>query len=288
LKRNIPSWLVKKSFDISQLHEVKTLLRKKGLHTVCEEARCPNIGECFKRPTATFMIMGDTCTRNCRFCAVAHGIPKPLEEEEPVRIAEAVKELRLKHAVITSVTRDDLEDGGASHFARTVEQIRALNRNVVIEVLIPDFKGSSESLLKVCYSKPDIINHNLETIPRLYKDVRSEADYKRSLNLLKIVKKFSPEIITKSGIMVGLGEIQEEVISVLEDLRTSGCDMVTIGQYLSPTRDSFPVKEYIPLETFDYYKKVGELLGFKSIASAPFVRSSYLAEKQFLIHSIPI
>src|SRR3990172_4968920 len=202
----MPNWLVKRSFDISQLHEVKTLLRSKGLHTVCEEARCPNIGECFKKPTTTFMIMGDTCTRNCRFCAVTHGSPEPLIKEEPLRIAEAVNELKLKHVVITSVTRDDLPDGGASHFARTVEEIRKLNSNVIIEVLVPDFKGSEDSLSIVCSSEPDIINHNLETISRLYRDVRPEADYMRSLRLLKKIKELSSGIISKSGIMVGLGE----------------------------------------------------------------------------------
>lgn len=280
MKRNTPPWLVKRGFDISQLHEVKTLLRKKGLHTVCEEARCPNIGECFKKPTATFMIMGDTCTRNCRFCAVTHGTPEPLVKEEPIRIAEAVNELKLKHVVITSVTRDDLPDGGASHFARTVGEIRKLNSNVVTEVLIPDFKGSEDSLSIVCESEPDIINHNLETIPRLYRDIRPEAEYMRSLRLLKKVKKLSSGIITKSGIMVGLGETSEEVIAVLNDLRSFECDMVTIGQYLSPTKESFPVQEYIAPENFEHYRKTGEAIGFKNVASAPFVRSSYLAEEQ--------
>ncbi len=280
MKRNLPQWLVKRSFDISQLHDIKTLLRKKGLHTVCEEARCPNIGECFKKPTATFMIMGDTCTRNCRFCAVTHGSPEPLVKEEPLRIAEAVNELKLKHVVITSVTRDDLPDGGASHFARTVEEIRNLNNNVTIEVLVPDFKGSEDSLSIVCKSEPHIVNHNLETIPRLYRDVRPEADYMRSLRLLKKVKELSSGIVTKSGIMVGLGETDEEVIAVLKDLRSFGCEMVTIGQYLSPTKESFPVKEYVSPEIFEYYRKKAEAMGFKNAASAPFVRSSYLAEEQ--------
>ncbi|OGL42032.1 MAG: lipoyl synthase [Candidatus Schekmanbacteria bacterium RIFCSPHIGHO2_02_FULL_38_11] len=282
MKRNVPNWLVKRGFDISQLHDVKTLLRKKGLHTVCEEARCPNIGECFKKPTATFMIMGNTCTRSCRFCAVTRGTPEQLVKEEPLRIAEAVKEMKLKHVVVTSVTRDDLSDGGASHFARTVEEIRKLNSNVAIEVLIPDFKGSSESLSKVCKSEPDIINHNLETVPRLYRDIRPEADYLRSLDLIKKVKDLFSGALTKSGIMVGLGETKKEVVSVLEDLRNFNCDMVTIGQYLSPEKDSFPVQEYVPPDTFEYYRKTGEMMGFKNIASAPFVRSSYMAEEQML------
>ena len=259
---------------------MKTLLRDKGLHTVCEEARCPNIGECFRKPTATFMIMGNTCTRKCRFCSVAKGNPKPLKQDEPIKIAEAVKELGLKHVVITSVTRDDLEDGGASHFSKIVEEVRKINKNVVIEVLIPDFKGSQDSLSKVVFSKPDIINHNLETIARLYEEIRPGADYRRSLDLLKKAKEFHSGIITKSGLMVGLGEEPEEVIETLKDLRGSECDMVTIGQYLSPTKDSFPVEEYVQLETFEYYRKAGEEMGFKNIASAPFVRSSYMAEEQ--------
>jgi len=280
LRKRIPPWLIKKSFDISQLHGMKTLLRDKGLHTVCEEARCPNIGECFRKPTATFMIMGNTCTRKCRFCSVAKGNPKPLKQDEPIRIAEAVKELGLKHVVITSVTRDDLEDGGASHFSKIVEEVRKINKNVVIEVLIPDFKGSQDSLSKVVFSKPDIINHNLETIARLYEEIRPGADYRRSLDLLKKAKEFHSGIIAKSGLMVGLGEEPEEVIKTLKDLRGSECDMVTIGQYLSPTKDSFPVEEYVQLETFEYYRKAGEEMGFKNIASAPFVRSSYMAEEQ--------
>jgi lipoic acid synthetase len=231
------------------------------------------------------MIMGNICTRNCGFCSVNPGIPAPLDEGEPERIAKAVGELRLKHCVITSVTRDDLADGGAFHFASCIRAIREKAAETIIEVLIPDFMGSIKAISDVCDASPDILNHNLETVPRLYEQVRPKADYERSLSLLSFVKKAYSHIITKSGLMLGLGEKEEEVIGVLKNLKHAGCDMVTIGQYLSPKASSLPVIEFIHPDKFAYYKKIGEELGFKAIASAPFVRSSYMAEENFKFSS---
>lgn len=278
MEKRFPPWLVKRAFHGEDVHRMKILLRKKGLHTVCEAAHCPNIWECFSKPTATFMIMGDICTRECGFCGVRKGVPDPLDKNEPERIAELVEELNLKHTVITSVTRDDLYDGGAEHFVKTVESIRGKIPEVTIEVLTPDFKGFIESSKKVVDSKPDIFNHNLETIPRLYPVVRPEANYQRSLDLLNNIKEMERDIITKSGLMLGLGETYEEVIEVMEDLRQVNCDIVTLGQYLMPSKKSLPVKEYILPEAFDRYKEEIENMGFLHVFSAPFVRSSFNAE----------
>jgi len=273
----LPQWLIKKNRDNNKLHAVKSILREKGLNTVCESARCPNMAECFSKPTATFMILGNVCTRGCGFCSVEKGYPMPPVDDEPLKIAEASLEMGLRHVVITSVNRDDLPDKGARQFARTIDEVRRLNKGITVEVLTPDFSGSVESIRGVAEKKPEIYNHNIETVPRLYKKVRPQADYNRSLNLFNIVKKSYPDIIAKSGIMVGLGEEKDEVIGVMKELRNVGCDVLTIGQYLMPTKKNLPVVEYIKLDVFDYYKMEGEKMGFKQVESGPFVRSSYNA-----------
>jgi len=275
----LPEWLKKRAPQQELLQEMQKLLRSLSLHTVCEEARCPNIGECFTRKTATFMILGDRCTRNCRFCAVKKGNPLPLDPQEPENVAKAVNKLRLKYVVITSVTRDDLDDGGANQFAKTIKEIRKLNKGVKIEVLIPDFKGSLSSLKKVIEAKPFVLNHNLETIPRLYSEVRPLANYERSLKLLEQAKELNSSIYTKSGLMVGLGETFGEVIEVMKDLRRVKCDILTIGQYLRPSIKHLPVKEYVRPEKFEEYEKIGKSQGFLSVISGPFVRSSYRAKE---------
>jgi len=277
---SLPRWIRKRAPKQKALQEMKGLLRSCSLHTVCEEARCPNIGECFEKGTATFLILGDRCTRNCRFCVVKKGNPLPLDFQEPKNVAQAVKRLGLRYVVITSVTRDDLSDGGAEQFARTIKEIRGVNDNGIrVEVLIPDFKGSLFSLKKVIEAKPDVLNHNLETVYRLYPQVRPQADYKSSLRLLKQSKELNPSVYTKSGLMVGLGESFKEVIEAMEDLREVGCDILTIGQYLRPSPQHLAVREFVTPEKFKEYEKIGQSLGFSYIASSPFVRSSYQAEK---------
>jgi len=251
-----------------------------GLHTVCQSAKCPNIGECFKRGTATFMIMGDICTRNCGFCGVKHGEPRPLDVDEPVRVAEAVRKLGLSFAVVTSVTRDDLPDGGASHYAATVHAIRELNPGCRIEVLIPDFQNNADAIACVVESKPDVINHNVETVPRLYPVVRPQANYRRSLDVLRRVKEMRPDAITKSGLMVGLGETTGEIEQVFHDLRDVGCDMLTVGQYLRPSKENIRVERYVHPDEFEELRKLALGMGFKNVASGPFVRSSYFADEQ--------
>lgn len=277
-----PEWLKIKYRDSEKKKVVEDILKHFSLNTVCKEANCPNIIECYGKKTATFMILGKICTRNCSFCNIKKGDPSDIDLMEPENIAKAVCELNLHHVVITSVTRDDLADGGAGHFANVIKEIKNLDRNIVIEVLIPDFKGNVNSLLKVIDAKPQIINHNIETVPRLYQTVRPVANYARSLDLLKNVKSIDNSIWSKSGIMLGLGEYEEEVIEVLKDLRNIECDLLTIGQYLSPTRAHHPVIEYIHPDVFEKYKKIGLDLGFKYVASAPFVRSSYNAGSDFL------
>jgi lipoic acid synthetase len=276
-----PPWLKKRIPPYQDLLKVKTLLEESGLHTVCEEAHCPNLGECFSQGTATFLILGEICTRNCGFCAVQHGFPAPPAENEPKRIAGAVVEMGIRYAVITSVTRDDLPDGGASFFARTIEAIREQDQEIKIEVLVPDFRGDLSSLERVLRASPDVLNHNIETITRLYSEVRPQADYRRSLHLLKESKRSYPRIHTKSGFMLGLGETQEEVLELMEDLRGVECDFLTIGQYLQPRSDRLPVKRYIPPEEFEEYQKIGMKMGFKAVASGPFVRSSFHASQLF-------
>jgi len=256
------------------------MLSKYGLHTVCESARCPNRGECFEKGSAVFLIMGDECTRNCKFCAIpttAH--PLPLDPDEPRRVAEMSRKLGLKHVIITSVTRDDLEDGGAAHFQKTIKEIRALRgEDVFIEVLTPDFRGKESAIDLVAKEKPTIFNHNLETIKRLYSTIRPQADYERSLALLERVKTQAPKIITKTGIMVGLGESRDEVLQVMKDARNVGVDMMTIGQYLQATLKNYPVQEYIHPKIFEDYKEEGMKMGFLYIESAPLVRSSYYSK----------
>ena len=276
-----PEWLRRRFSFKSSVTEVNDLLLDLNLRTVCQEAHCPNQSECFGNHTATFMILGDHCTRNCTFCAIAHGAFEPPDPEEPKRVAEAVSRLDLKYVVLTSVTRDDLADGGASHFAATIKTIRSVGSDILLEVLVPDFQGSAQSLATVVAAQPAVINHNLETVPRLYPAVRPQADYQRSLRLLKEVKRLYPEATTKSGLMVGLGERQEEVSSLLRDLRKAYCDLVTIGQYLRPSRDHHPVVDYIHPELFQANQKEAEELGFSGVASGPYVRSSYKAEKLY-------
>lgn len=279
----LPPWIKQKAPDMGQLENVKNMLDTLKLPTVCESARCPNICDCFSRGLATVMIMGETCTRNCRFCAVGKGIPIQLDSDEPLRVAELVRFLNLKHIVITSVTRDDLIDGGAGHFAQTVESIRSLSPTTTIEILVPDFQGNLKSLAMLVAAKPNIISHNLETVPRLYTRVRPQADYSRSLQLLNEIKKEESSIITKSGIMVGLGENKEEIYKLMDELLSVGCDIMTIGQYLRPSADQLAVEEFIKPEIFELYARVGEQKGFKVIYSAPLVRSSYNADQLLLV-----
>ncbi|MBA7699839.1 Lipoyl synthase [subsurface metagenome] len=249
------------------------------LHTVCESAHCPNQGECFARRVATFMILGDVCTRNCTFCAVEHGQPAPPDANEPEHIVEAIKKLGLRHVVITSVTRDDLPDGGAYQFAKVIQAIRSYDPGITAEVLIPDFQGSLSALEVVVASHPAIINHNVETVPRLYSQVRPQADYERSIELLKHVKSTERELLTKSGLMLGLGEKYEEVIQVMKDLRKVDCDFLTIGQYLRPSINHHEVVRFVPPVEFEEYKNTGVAMGFRDIASAPYVRSSFQADR---------
>lgn len=276
-----PEWLKVKIGGNSNSGNVNGILNKYKLNTVCGEAGCPNMGECFSRGTATFMILGKNCTRNCRFCKVTTGKPEPIDDMEPKHVAEAIKEMTLKHTVITSVTRDDLSDGGAGHFVNTILEIRKLTPEVTIEVLIPDFKGNYDALKKVVESKPDIINHNVETVPELYSDVRPQAILSRSLEVLKRVKDMDNSIFTKSGFMVGLGETEEQVFKLLDDLRGVDCDIVTIGQYLQPSKQHYDLVEYVNPEQFKKYEDYANSIGFKYVASGPLVRSSYHAEDEF-------
>ncbi len=263
-----------------EVRKIRLGLRRLHLHTVCEEAHCPNLGECFSKKTATFMILGKICTRNCRFCAVQKGSPLPPDENEPANVAKMAKQLALKHIVITSPTRDDLADAGAEHFAQTIFQIRKTIPKATVEVLTPDFQGNLEALEKVLSAQPEVFNHNLETVPRLYKLVRPKADYARSLNLLKFAHKNFPHIITKSGIMVGLGETKEEIISLMQDLKEAGCKVLTIGQYLAPSRKHLPVAKYYQPEEYKEFEEVGAGFGLVVFAG-PLVRSSYLAGEVF-------
>jgi lipoyl synthase len=276
-----PDWLKIRLSTSPAYEEVKGLIRAQGLHTVCQEAQCPNTAHCFERRTATFLLLGDTCTRGCRFCAVKTGRPLLPDPEEPERVAEAAKILGLKHVVLTSVTRDDLPDGGAGRFAETVRQIRLKVKTTSIEVLIPDFKGSREALRVVVDSKPEVINHNVETVPRLYPKVRPQARYERSLEVLRWVKEESATIASKSGLMVGLGESPEEVLEVMDDLRKAHCDILTIGQYLAPSPSHHPVVEYVHPEQFAFYKKEALVRDFSAVASGPLVRSSFHAGESF-------
>ena len=278
-----PEWLKIKFQDPKHINKVERLLKGLSLHTVCEEATCPNRMECFNKGTATFMILGSICTRNCRFCDVVKGKPGAVDPMEPENLAKATKELKLRHVVITSVTRDDLEDGGADQFVKCIEKVREYNKGTSIEVLIPDLRGNIEALAKIVAAAPEIINHNVETVPRLYKDVRPMADYQQSLEVLANVKKLNPKIFTKSGIMVGLGEKEEEVVRLFGVLREVDCDFLTVGQYLQPSKKHHPVIEYVHPDIFKDYEKVAYELGFKHVASGPFVRSSYNAEHTIIL-----
>jgi len=261
------------------MNKVNALINNLSLNTVCKEANCPNRLECYSKKTATFMILGNQCTRNCRFCNVTHHEPSQIDVNEPKNVAEAVATLGLKHAVITSVTRDDLADGGASQFAAVIKEIRNIDKDIIIEVLIPDFQGNFEALKTVVDSQPDILNHNIETVPDLYDAVRPEADYIQSLELLQNVKKIDPNMATKSGIMLGLGEKENQVKQTLDDLRSYGCDFVTIGQYLQPSESHITMVEYVHPDTFDMFGRYAKDIGFTFVASSPLVRSSYKASE---------
>jgi lipoyl synthase len=277
-----PLWLRRKLPDPESLVKMRSLLRRHGLNTVCEGALCPNQGECFGQGTATFLILGKTCTRHCTFCAIpTQERPPAPDPEEPERIAKAAAELGLKHVVVTSVTRDDLPDGGAAQFAGTVRALRQENPGMVIEVLIPDFQGSPEALQTVVDSGPDILNHNMETVPRLYAEVRPQADYGRSLRVLERARKMDRGRVTKSGLMLGLGEERDEIMRVMADLRKVSCDLLTLGQYLQPSGKHHPVVRFVPPEEFESLRKEGEDLGFKAVVSAPLVRSSFHAAEVF-------
>ena len=278
-RSRLPSWLKNKDPLQKGMITTKNLLQGLKLNTVCQEARCPNIGECYARKTATFMILGEKCTRNCQFCAVTSGEPSPVDPREPDRIVEAVSRLGLKHVVITSVTRDDLPDGGSRQFVRGIERLRDYDSELKIEILTPDFQQDSGALNRIIVARPDIFNHNIETVPELYSRVRPEASYQGSLKVLKRVAESQANIITKSGLMLGLGENREQILQVFRDLREVNCDMLTIGQYLQPARANLPVQEYIRPETFQQYKEEALALGFKAVAAGPHVRSSYLAEE---------
>ncbi len=271
----------KKKIWFSELAETKKILRKCNLHSVCEESRCPNISECFRNKTATFLILGNVCTRNCSFCNVSKGRPSVVDEDEPRRVAEAVESLGIEYVVVTSVTRDDLADGGAGIFARTVKEIKLSGRKKC-EVLIPDFRGDADSLKTVIESSPEVISHNMETVRRLYPELRSMADYGRSLNVLKKVKESNPAQLTKSGIMLGLGETGAEVIEAMEDIAGTGCDFLSIGQYLAPSNASYPVKRHLLPEEFEYYRKRALELGFRYVESGTYVRTSYHASLYLL------
>lgn len=283
-KSRLPEWLKKPLGFSETIHQVKKDLRERGLHTVCEEARCPNLGECWAQKTATLMILGDTCTRHCGFCSITAGKPQSVDPNEPQKVAEMVQILELKHVVITCVARDDLEDGGASHFVAVMEEIRKKKSECAVEILTTDFQMKEASMEKVCKAKPDVFNHNLETVERLSDHVRHRATYKNSLEFLKRVKAFDPTIATKSGLMLGLGETQEEVLVAMKDLREVGCEILTIGQYLQPTPRNLPVVEFIEPKIFQELEAKGYELGYKNVASGPFVRSSYHAGE--MVHGI--
>ena len=279
-----PEWLKIKEHYGGAREEVEALLKSLSLNTVCNDANCPNLMECFCRKTATFMILGKNCTRNCTFCTVMKGEPEGIDKEEPEHVAEAVKRLQLKHSVVTSVTRDDLPDGGAGHFAAVIKEIRRINSDVTIEVLVPDFAGSKAALEEVVSAGPDIISHNIETVQRLYPQVRPVAIYSRSLELLSNIKYMNADILTKSGLMLGLGEEKDEVIKTFKDLKAVGASILSVGQYLAPSKNHHPVIEYIHPDAFDEYKRIALNLGFRFVDSAPFVRSSYHAGEVFEVN----
>jgi lipoic acid synthetase len=276
-----PAWIRARAGGGERFFEIKKVLREANLHTVCEEASCPNIGECFGHGTATFMIMGDLCTRRCPFCDVAHGRPQPLDPDEPRHLGETIAKMKLKYVVITSVDRDDLRDGGAGHFVDCIRAVRELSPQTKIEILTPDFRGRLDRALEILdASPPDVMNHNLETVPRLYKAARPGSDYAHSLQLLKDFKAAHPQVPTKSGLMVGLGETNEEILEVMRDLRAHDVDMLTVGQYLQPSKHHLPVLRFVHPDEFAMFQREGEAMGFTNAACGPMVRSSYHADRQ--------
>ncbi|MGD8294044.1 MAG: lipoyl synthase [Desulfobacterales bacterium] len=276
-----PPWLKQRLPTGPEFEKIKGMISQDRLHTVCQEAGCPNMWECFSHHTATFLIMGSRCTRNCRFCAVAEGPLEPPDPDEPARVADVARQMGLKYVVVTSVTRDDLPDGGARIFAETIMKIRQQIPDVRVEVLIPDFQGSRQALETVLNAHPDVLNHNIETVPRLYAEVRPQADYRRSLELIQRAHAFDDALMTKSGLMLGLGENRKEVSRTLEDMLEAGCRLLTLGQYLQPSKEHLPVKRFIPPEEFDQWRQKALKMGFVEVASGPFVRSSYHARELF-------
>jgi len=287
LPARAPEWIREKRLRLADLHEIKRMMRSRALHTVCEEARCPNRGECFSRGTATFLLLGDICTRACGFCDIANGRPLPADPFEPARVAAAASAMNLRYVVVTSVDRDDLPDGGAGHFAATIAALRRLSPAPGVEVLTPDFRGRLESVRTVVEAGPDVFNHNVETVPRLYARARRGARLERSLAVLSAVKDSAPEMTTKSGLMLGLGETEPEVLDLLSALRAARVDIVTIGQYLRPSRENLPVEEYVRPEVFEQFRRAGEGLGFRHVFAGPFVRSSYRAEEALHAAAVP-
>ncbi len=276
-----PDWIRVRTASSPRFNEIKAILRENRLHSVCEEASCPNIGECFSHGTATFMIMGDRCTRRCPFCDVGHGRPDPLDADEPHHLAQSIAQMKLRYVVVTSVDRDDLRDGGAEHFSHCIREIRSQSPGTQIEVLVPDFRGRLDLALEILgQSMPDVMNHNLETVPRLYKQARQGSDYAHSLMLLKRFKAAHPQVSTKSGLMVGLGETDEEILEVMRDLRAHAVDMLTIGQYLQPTLHHLPVSRFVTPERFQEFQREALEMGFAHAACGPLVRSSYHADRQ--------
>ncbi len=277
----LPGWFRKPIPAPAAMAGMRALVADLHLHTVCESALCPNVGDCFSQRTATFMLLGEVCTRRCTFCAVSKGQPRPVDEAEPENVARAVARLGLRHAVITSVTRDDLPDGGAAHFARTIRCIKQASPGITVEVLVPDFRGDERALLAVLEAGPEVLNHNLETVPRLYPEVRPGADYARSLRLLRLARKLRPQTVTKSGLMLGLGESEDELVQVMADLREAGCDLLTLGQYLRPSPAHHPVVRYVPPPEFDHLAGRARRMGFAGVAAAPLVRSSFEAARLY-------
>jgi lipoyl synthase len=281
MKGTLPAWFRQKAPESNPMLEIQGLLERLSLHTICDSAACPNIGRCFSSGTATFLILGPVCTRNCTFCAVSKGKPSPVDEDEPLHLLEAVQELGLRHVVVTSVTRDDLADGGASQFARVIRILHASAAGVSVEVLIPDFQGQTGPLEQVVADHPEVLNHNVETVPRLYPEVRPMAVYDRSIVLLSEAKRLDSRIVTKSGLMLGLGETREEVSEVMDDLREAGCDLLTIGQYLRPSPRHHPVVRYVSPDEFAEYEQMASRAGFAGVASGPLIRSSFKAAELY-------
>ncbi len=286
MTQRLPEWIREKKLNLSALREIKTMLRERELHSVCESLACPNRSECFSRGTATFMILGDVCTRACGFCNVTTGLPyAPPSLDEPRAVAETAKRMGLKHVVVTSVTRDDVPDGGARQFAETIRELRDALPHAAVEVLTPDFRGNLDAVRTVVEARPDYYNHNVETVPRLYRHVRPGSRFERSLEVLRYAKQVDASTITKSGLMLGLGEKRDEVVEVLQRLRESNVEIVTIGQYLQPKREKLEVIEYVHPTVFDEYRAIGEEMGFRAVFSGPFVRSSYMADVVAALHA---